>query len=302
MSGPDDRRAPPPTYTILPTARAQSDVPPLRDRAHDRTDPEKLSGWIELRLTTIDHLHMGSGVSNQWSIGPRDTRLVRDIVVQRFGDGEAPVIPGASLKGAVRSIAEALGGGCDLKGTCSPPCAICALFGHLLPRGGYLGRVGFGDAHPVDRERATASIVAVDGPMPREPKLKKGRRIYRGDHRWSERPVLYAAVKPDVSFTSRLNLHNVTHVEAGLVLLAAGADGSFRLRIGGGKFGGFGRIRTEVAGALLRRDYRTPKPTDLGEVEATKLAQDAMKGAMAHLPKSAQHVLEVLQATPGHDR
>lgn len=294
-----DRPGPPPAYTTLPTIGRVVAGAPLSHRRHDRTAPEKLSGWIELRLTTLAFLHMGSGASNTWQISDRETRLAKDIVIQRFGDDDVPVIPGSSLKGAVRSIVEALGGGCDLVQRCEPTCMVCALFGHLRAQGGYIGRVGFGDGHPVDRDAAMRSIVAVEGPVPRKPDRKGGRRIYRGDYKWPERPVLYGAVNPGIVFVSRLNLHNVSLEELGLVLLASGADASFHIRIGGGKFAGFGRVRTEVSGGWLRRDYRTPAPARLDAAEAGELAREALGRAIASLSPAGVEVLRVLRATLG---
>lgn len=146
------------------------------------------------------------------------------------------------------------------------------------------------------------SIVAERGPVPRKPDRNVGRRIYRGDHQWPERPVFYGAVEPGIVFVTRLNLHNVSLDELGLVLLASGADVSFHLRIGGGKFAGFGRVRTEVGGGWLRRDYRTPAPARLDAAEAGELAREALGRAIAILSPAGMEVLRVLRATLGDGR
>jgi len=296
---PPRRDAPPPAYKHLGSA-GRADGPPLGARAHDRLDPKKLSGALDLSFTTIDPLHMGSGVSNFWSFSERDERLARDIVVQWLDGVEAPVIPGASLKGAVRSIAEALGGGCDLsEPRCDPGCAVCAIFGHLLRDGGYLGRAGFDDAHPANPRQAAERIGAMLGPMPFQPRVSKGRRIYGVAPRPLDTPVPYVVVDRDVAFHARLHLTNVAEEELGLVLLASGADGSFRLRIGGGKFANMGRVRTEIRGALLRRSYRQPLPEALDAAAAGTLAADAMDAVKAKLGPRAQAVLDTLRATLG---
>jgi len=296
---PRDREQAPPTYKLLGSAERVDGVP-VDQRAHDHLDPRKLSGSIDLSFTTIDPLHMGSGVSNFFAFGDRDMRLARDIVVQWLGDMEAPVIPGASLKGAVRSIAEALGGGCDLsEPRCEPACAVCAIFGHLMRDGGYLGRAGFDDAHPADPGQAADRMGALLGPMPFQPRVSKGRRIYGVAPRPLDAPVPYVVVLREVSFKTRLHLTNITHAELGLVLLACGADGSFRLRIGGGKFANMGRVRTEVAGATLRRSYLTPAPELLDATAAGKLAEEAIEQATAKLSTRASAVLVTLRATLG---
>jgi CRISPR/Cas system CSM-associated protein Csm3 (group 7 of RAMP superfamily) len=296
---PRDREQAPPTYKILGSAETLRG-PPLDQRAHDQLDPRKLSGAIDLSFTTIDPLHMGSGVSNFFAFGDRDVRLVRDIVVQWLGDVEAPVIPGASLKGAVRSIAEALGGGCDLsESRCDPACAVCAIFGHLMRDGGYLGRAGFDDAHPVAPGEAADRMGALLGPMPFQPRVSKGRRIYGVAPRPLDAPVPYMVVLRDVSFKTRLHLTNIALAELGLVLLACGADGSFRLRIGGGKFANMGRVRTLVTAATLRRSYLTPVAEQLDAAAAGKLAAEAIEHATTKLSTRAAAVLVTLRATLG---
>ena len=296
---PRDRDAPPPAYKLLGAA-GRTPGPPLEARTHDRLDTNKLSGSVDLSFTTLDPLHMGSGVSNFWYFSDRDVRLARDIVVQWVGDVEAPVIPGASLKGAVRSIAEALGGGCDLTDPrCDPACVVCAIFGHLLRDGGYLGRAGFDDAHPADPKQAANRVVALLGPMPFQPRMSKGRRIYGVAPRPLDAPVPYVVVDRDVLFATRLFLTNVTREELGLVLLSCGADGSFRLRIGGGKFANMGRVRTEVRGATLRRSYARPAPETLDAAAAGALAEEAMTAVEEKLGPRAKAALDTLRATLG---
>jgi CRISPR/Cas system CSM-associated protein Csm3 (group 7 of RAMP superfamily) len=301
MNGPGDRGdAVPPSYTILSSV-GRVEGPPLQERPHDRVDLKRITGSLELRFTTQDPLHMGSGASNFWDFGGRiGEKLARDIVVQCQGGIEAPLIPGSSLKGAVRSIAEALGGGCELRDArCEPPCAICALFGHLMREGGYLGRVGFDDAYPPDPEEAARHIGAVLGPMPFQPRVAKGRRIYGVAPRPIDAPVPYVVVDRGVSFLTRLHLHNVTPPELGLVLLSSGVDGSFRLRIGGGKFANMGRVRTEVTGGTMRRSYARPMPDRLDAAEAAKLAHQGMDAAKQKLSNRAREILKTLEATLG---
>lgn len=297
MSRFGEREPPPKTYTPLPAA-GRVEGPPLAARGHERLDPQKLSGWLLLRISTLDRLHVGSGVSNPWYINDRDVRLARDIAMQWVGDREAPVIPGASLKGAIRSVAEAIGGGCDLDEK-NPPhvCAVCALFGHLLERGGYLGRVGFDDALPVDPKDAFERVVMIQAPMPFQPRVRKGRRIYARAPRGIDPQVPYVVVDSGVAFETRLHLTNVSAAELGIVLLASGVDGTFRLRIGGGKFTNLGRIGIEVKGGLLRRGYRTPAPCSLDAKAASALADEAL-GKVKLAPRG-EETLRVLRATLG---
>jgi len=291
------REPPPKTYKILPNAgREQGE--PLATRGHEKIDTQRRSGWLLLRLTTFDRLHVGSGVSNPGYVNDRDVRLSRDIVMQWVRDQEAPIIPGSSLKGALRNIAEAIGGGCDLD---EPPradvCAICALFGHLLESGGYLGRVGFDDALPVQPKEAFEKVVMVEGAMPFQPREKKGRRIYGRAPRGGDAQIPYVVVDRGVMFETRLHLTNVSMAELGLVLLACGTDKTFRLRVGGGKFTNLGGIDVEVAGGLLRKNYRTPKPEALDAGAAVALAAEARE--TTKLSPRGEETLRMLRATLG---
>lgn len=82
------------------------------------------------------------------------------------------------------------------RGACSgePYCRICALFGHLMGTGGYLGRVGFGDGLPADKRAAMDAIRVIDAPMAYQPRKQAGRRIYGPPKGDPPRPVSYVVV------------------------------------------------------------------------------------------------------------
>lgn len=300
MNRPDQRRPAPPTYKILPGGgRIEAD--PLRDRAHDRIDLGRITGSYTLRIITVSPLHVGSGVSNIWHDRAGHRFLAREIVTNRDGDREVPVIPGASIKGAVRNLVEAFGGGCQLdQKYCDPPCRVCAIFGHLQAKGGYLARAAFDEARPetpADADRVDLS----NGPIPWEPDRMRprGRRIYGKPPEIAERPVPYVVVDKQTAFTTRLVLRNITEEELGLVLLGLGADDTFELRLGGGKFAGFGRVRVQVAGASLRRGYESLAPEILDAETALARAKAAMEAAERGLKPSGARSLATLRAVLG---
>jgi CRISPR/Cas system CSM-associated protein Csm3 (group 7 of RAMP superfamily) len=111
---------------------------------HDRWRGD-YTGTLDCALTLLTPLHVGSGLF----------RLANgQVVKEAIRQGEQLIIPGSSLKGVFRSIAEAISRSCVSKTRqylpsaalkeCTDPenlCVCCRLFGGL----GYLGRVRFTD-------------------------------------------------------------------------------------------------------------------------------------------------------------
>lgn len=63
----------------------------------------KNSGYIDLKILTVSNLAVGNGMFSKDKVG-----LYKDIMT----NGEYPIIPGSSLKGAVRHIANIVSDGC----------------------------------------------------------------------------------------------------------------------------------------------------------------------------------------------
>ncbi len=274
--GPSGDRTVVSNYQSLGAAKVRRGLG-LDARPHDRTLADRVTGWIELSFTTLEPLHVGSGASTYWDHGDGKRELVRDIVVQLVGDGSMPVIPGSSIKGAVRSVAEALGGGCALEcRTAAEACVTCAIFGHLIEQGGFLGRASFDDAHPIDADDANDAVMLERMPQAFPPRISVGRRIYAKTAAQGPGNVPYVVVDGKVAFRTKFHADNLTRSELGLVLLSAGVDGSFRLRVGGARFAACGRVRVEVEGARLRRGYRSPRPEVLARDAAVSVAREAM--------------------------
>jgi len=269
------------------TSRARG--PGLEEIGHERLRDDLLSGWFDLEIVTVDAVHVGSGTSSEFD-GRQGAELGRDIVQAVRNGQSVPVIPGASLKGAIRSIAETLGGGCDQdQKYCDPPCRTCSLFGHLMKVGGFLGRVGFGDAFPVGQ----AEFGVTRLPVAFQPRKAEGRRIYGVPSTTRSGPVPYWVIVAGSCFSCRMTLTNVSEREMGLVLLSAGADGTFRLRIGGGKFAGLGRVKVSVAAGWLRRGYDIP-----AERLDASAARQCVEQSIRAFPVSAEtaRVLETLRS------
>lgn len=264
----------------------------LGQRSHDRLRSDRLTGVIELALVTKDPLHVGSGVHTVMD-GRTGPELIRGLMVNcRDGEG-LPIIPGGSLKGVVRCLVEVLAGGCDLVQGCGR-CFTCSLFGFAGGRGeSFAARVGFQDF-----EAAEDVLMQVERlPMPRRPQQSKGRRLYSQPEHPSTGETPYDTVAPGETLRGCMHITNITEVELGLVLLAMGCDGSFSLRLGGGKFAGLGRVHCSVEGARLRNGYQSPTPTVLARDAAAELARRTMDRASANLDEAGRAALETVRRT-----
>src|SRR5919108_2130111 len=128
-----------------------------RPRGHEQWQSKTFAGRLQCQLRVLSPVHIGSGLFE----------LANGQVVRGFArTNDQFVIPGASLKGVFRSIAEAISASCVSKtrartrdlpframGECDNPkqlCVCCHLFGSL----GYLGRVRFLDAQTVQQTLA----------------------------------------------------------------------------------------------------------------------------------------------------
>jgi len=273
------RDAPPANYRLLPDGPRVA-AEDERQRSHELLRDDRLSGHLYLRVVTVDPVHVGSGAPARVELYDTDSaEIARGMVVRKDAAGRpVPVFPGASLKGAARSLCEALGGGCRLaERVCQPRCVTCGLFGHADNGGAYAARVGFDDAVPEDADEALDCCGAARLPVAYQPRLEKGRRIYGRPAGRPRAEVPYEVVAQGVVFGTRLTLRNLTRPELGLVCLALGLDGTFLPRIGGGKFAGLGRVRYEVAGGLLREGYREPRPRRLEQEAAGELVATAIR-------------------------
>lgn len=228
----------------------------------------QLSGRLELEIEVVsDYLYVGSGAilldsqkGAYYAFARRDEQLI---------------IPGAGIKGSVRSIVEAISNSCvrqsarreqrDLKAhhracaevkhgqeTSTRLCPACRLFGTT----GYRGRIHFADAIPVEQVRPQITKIADLWP----PRQFKGRKFYEvktfrvlenqrpeRNHRFLE------AVPKGVRFATTLRFENTDAPEMGLMLRALGLDRrpeqpenvgyAFPIKIGGAKPRCLGAVR-----------------------------------------------------------
>ncbi len=188
------------------------------------------TGTLDCTLTLLTPLHVGSGLFRL-----ANGQVVKEAVRQ----DDQLIIPGSSLKGVFRSIAEAISRSCvsktrqrlpsaELK-ECSDPknlCVCCRLFGGL----GYSGRVRFNDTAPADRPHK----IHIVPPLWRPRQSQQGRKFYKhGQPATGKEPF---EVLPDgTRFNFRVDVESLTKDEMCLLLTAMGIIGDLKPKLGGGK-------------------------------------------------------------------
>jgi CRISPR/Cas system CSM-associated protein Csm3 (group 7 of RAMP superfamily) len=232
-----------------------------KPHGHDKWQEGKFTGSLQCRLTILSPVHIGSGLFEL-----ANGQVVRGFVKQ----GNHFVIPGPSLKGVFRSIAEAISASCVSKtrarakdlplrglGECDNPkqlCVCCRLFGSL----GYLGRVRFTDAQPVEQTLTTVRVPALYSPRPDARIYRDQRRLYRGRKfyfhgRLSQGQEPLQAVAEGSVFTFRVDFENMTDMELHLLLTAMGAIGGLKPKIGGGKPACLGSVEVALEKTTLHQ-------------------------------------------------
>ncbi len=234
---------------------------------------EGLSGELLFEIVVETPLHISSGsYALTEDLGLRAKNVVRDLYKVTVNGQKLPAIPGSTLKGAARSVVEAVTHSCvgvtrerDLpRGVnrgCRPPtlCPACGIFGAMSR----LGRVSFGDA-VVDLSQANAAIArmpALFRPRPRQGRSYKdngrdfkGRKFYFHGVPAKHREGTYIEVLTEGShLKGQAAFTGLGEAELGVLLFALGLDNSFQLAVGGGKPVAMGRIKIVPQEMRLRQ-------------------------------------------------
>lgn len=247
---------------------------PVRPQAPTRTPPQTherfsgLSGRLSCRLENLTPLLVG-----------------RDGQPRRFIERDRrPVIPGTSLKGAIRSLAEIVGNGCAVLGKvdeahapCSPDqglCITCRLFGAL--RGGkvHAGQVSFGDGRldPDVRPPVLPTYQVVLGsPKPKHTAFYRTnslRKAYFHQPRRVAEPLQAPSKVPATQISTleplpagfvfgfEVDFFNLTEPELGLLVYAIGLEDHVEVDLADG---------TRLVGPL-RHKIGMGKPLGMGSV------------------------------------
>lgn len=224
----------------------------------------QMTGKALFHMETLTPFHIGSGI---WEV--INEEVMRDIVMSK---GKV-IIPGSSLKGAFRTIAETISPSCvcktrqknfsfkqlkecmvrDEKGKVCPACAI---FGAM----GYKGRAWFTDASLLRGDQAVAMIPSLYGPRPSAKIYKdhmgryKGRKFYFHGKPKRGREMLIVINKGGL-FQFEMRFENLSDNEFGLLLTSLGVLDEFVAKIGGAKPVCFGSVRLTMKQLEIRNKH-----------------------------------------------
>jgi hypothetical protein len=296
-------------YDFVPFPKGRPDR--KKGAGQDKLNPCLLSGTLELTLRTLTPVHVGLGYSDFIKAGNQEylaalqaSKPVReaDAVRRRY------LIPGSSIKGAVRSIVEAITCSCiritqgrhrpyipQGYGGCmsvNDLCIACRLFGAQ----DYQGHVSFEDA-----VAPKGSLVLLGTPLlwtparggrglpPRylQGNQARGRKFYR-----HARPPSgvdpRACIKSGAELPLRIHFLNLSEAELGILLTALGLhpDHPFPIKLGGGKPVGLGSVQIILNRVTLLQGVDALKATGrLGQSQT--LVGDALDKFTARCAQAA---------------
>lgn len=240
------------------------------NKPHDRFAQGSYTGKLDCFLRALTPLYVGSGIYE----------LVKDDPVRGLisTDGKT-IVPGTSLKGAVRSIAEAISDSClrivrdEIKRNLSADarpcdeikskhrqssrdqkndpklCSCCSLFGAL----GYQGRVSFTDARLSKGGTTTHQIQSPYPPRDAARFYKdferrfNGRKFYfHGEPVAAQRGEPYQVITEDSELKFTVQFENLTAAEFCLLLVAMGVFDDVVIKLGGGKQAMLGSVEIHL--------------------------------------------------------
>jgi len=287
----------------------------------DRLQEERISGWLEVEFVTLTPLQVATGIVDfiRTTGGKERLALTQASVKHRADDDpnritRQTVLPGSSLKGAIRSLVEVLSPSCVLVVSdlvrsalprrlirCTDPknlCPACRLFGSQ----NYQGQISIDDAKVPPR-----SLIIIGTPLLWAPARTrgrglpplylehgevKGRKVYK-HHKTASGPEPRVVIKQNVRIPTRLSFTNLTEGELGLLVTALGNHPQypFPIKIGAGKPVGMGSVEVHIQKAVLlsgsegvKRTGRLGKAVERGEC----LEGETLKARLAQWTQKAQ--------------
>ncbi len=273
------RRPPRSSYRRGPAAPKPYEFVPFPDRVirqevpgHHILRPDLLTGILTFHLHTVTPLFVSSGqVALSEDLGLKPGGVVQ----AHYRIRGQLAIPASSLKGTVRSIAEAVSASClgvtrasrrDLPDAFRRPCTrraacpACTLFG-MGGNEAYLGQVRFEDALLQEGGTMLYRLPSLYRPRPGAPVYRdrsrryKGRKFYKhGRPRQADKGGESEVIRPDSLLLGRVVFTNLTAEQLGLLFYALGLEGRFLLKLGGGKPACLGSLLVEPVRLVLRNE------------------------------------------------
>jgi CRISPR-associated protein Csm3 len=237
-------------YAFLPLHGGQPAVEEAP--AHDRGDPEGFTGWLEVGLEALTPVTVLTGRLAVDAAGEVYAEMARHL--------GRPVLPGSSVRGMVRSVAEACSPSCTRgvggRPGCHPgdarrACPACRVFGYVQGRGqAYRSRVRVED---FVQESGGAPVLwrlpQLFGPRqavfaPRG--TPRGRKFYYHGREHPAGRVTVEVLPAGATFAGRVYFQDLRYVEAAMLFFALGLDGTFDWKLGYGKPAYLGSLRPNL--------------------------------------------------------
>ncbi|HEY9873495.1 MAG TPA: RAMP superfamily CRISPR-associated protein [Candidatus Obscuribacterales bacterium] len=250
---------------------------PKREKpaGQDRFKSDRLSGFLELRLTVKTSAFIASGVvamGSDLSTSAKGIPLIKTSVER----DQRLLIPGSSLKGVVRSTYEAITSSCLCKVTKKyqeqvpsgykecvvnrqrnqvEVCPACQVFGAM----DWQGLIHFTDAECEKTGFSTGFMPSLYRPRPDERRAYfnqqgkvAGRKFYyhavKAVDKGQQQGIPVQQAGKEVTFTTQLRFMNLTQAQLGtlLIVLAQDFKNIIALKVGGGKPIGMGTMVVDV--------------------------------------------------------
>lgn len=257
------------------------DYGPTKGKAagHHVIEKGNISGYIRAEMVTLTPVQVACGLIKLVRVR-KDEGWTEEIASDHYRIRGSAVIPGSSLKGAIRAVAEAISPSClavqegrvrsktpKKLGQCSIKegkiCPACRIFGTM----GYQGAARFHDVLIPPKSLIMARVPILWSPGGKDKRdlaslyleedgYVKGRKFYH-HARQAGGPDARVAVKRGVRAEVKVMLHNLSEPDLGLLLTAMGCHPlkRFPIKIGAGKPVGLGSIEMKpVEIGLIQRD------------------------------------------------
>lgn len=300
----------PKPYDFVPFA---ANVKRIHLFGHDQmlTQADYISGQLSITLQTLSPIFISNGrYELSELLGLQAGRVVRGFYRMQ----DQPIIPASSLKGLIRSIAEAVTPSCITATRVDRPklpkgvtdtskcsigrdkesCPSCALFGSG-GKDAHIGLVSFGDGVLVgDAQIDVLRLMPLYGPRvsnrqtPRAyldtQERFRGRKFYFHSQLLEDPQGDFCEVLPTgITLTSKISFLNLNDVLLGILGFALGSDNSFKHKLGGGKPLALGSIAISINGLTLytSNSYLEAQPEhqQLNEQELINFFQTRMQVA-----------------------
>lgn len=300
-----DEPAPKPYKLVsFPSAEPQREEPAGRAQLH----AQRHTGWFDLEFETLTPVQVASGITDFVRAGGQSQLALMQITLDRYAEDDSgntvptAILPGSSIKGALRSLVETLSPSCvqvynrftrnavprrlSSCGGAHALCPACRLFGTQ----DYQGQLNFADALVPEGFLSLLGTPLLWQPARSEGrglpgrylagKEAVGRKLY--EHREpATGPDPRLVVREGARIPFRLSFINLTAAELGLLVTAFGQhpDKPFFFKLGAGKPVGLGSIAAKIknaallaGGDALKKAGRLGKANERGE----RLAGDAL--------------------------